>query len=181
MLTWEYPPRIIGGIARHVEGLSRELSKQHEVHVVTLDFPGSPSYEKIGLLHIHRVQVEVPSPTFHSWVLMFNHFFEKRIGQIAHAYGAPDVIHVHDWLTVTSGVAAKHMLRRPLVMTFHSTEVKRSSGSMSPESNLVNGLEWWGSFESAKVITIRIRWSLTLPLSSRSRLPRSPLSSTLST
>jgi glycosyltransferase involved in cell wall biosynthesis len=85
---------------------------------------------------------------------MFNHFFEKRVGQIAHTYGSPDIVHVHDWLTVTSGVAAKHMLRRPLVMTFHSTEAKRSYGSTSPESNLVNGLEWWGSFESTRVITI---------------------------
>ena len=154
MLTWEYPPRIIGGIARHVEGLAGELAKRNEVHVVTLDFPGSPSHEQSGQLHIHRVPVELPSPTFHTWVLMFNHFFEKRVGQLAHSYGHPDVIHVHDWLTVTSGVAAKHMLRRPLVMTFHSTEAKRSSGSMSPESNLVKGLEWWGAFESARVITI---------------------------
>lgn len=154
MLTWEYPPRIIGGIARHMEGLTRELSKQHEAHVVTLDFPGSPAFEQKGSLYIHRVPVEIPSPTFHTWVLMFNHFFEKRVGQISHRYGVPDVVHIHDRLTVTSGVASKHLLRKPLVMTFHSTEAKRSSGSHSPESNLVNGLEWWGSFESTRVITI---------------------------
>ena len=96
MLTWEYPPRIIGGIARHVEGLAGELAKRNEVHVVTLDFPGSPSHEQSGQLHIHRVPVELPSPTFHTWVLMFNHFFEKRVGQLAHAYGYPDVIHVQN-------------------------------------------------------------------------------------
>ncbi|MGI0084277.1 MAG: hypothetical protein ACREBQ_04260, partial [Nitrososphaerales archaeon] len=27
MLTWEYPPRIVGGIARVVEGLSKSLYK----------------------------------------------------------------------------------------------------------------------------------------------------------
>ena len=26
MLSWEFPPRIIGGIARHVEGLAQELA-----------------------------------------------------------------------------------------------------------------------------------------------------------
>ena len=40
MLSWEYPPKIVGGIARHVEGISKELcARGHEVHVVTLDFP----------------------------------------------------------------------------------------------------------------------------------------------
>ncbi|MEM2350676.1 MAG: glycogen/starch synthase, partial [Candidatus Bathyarchaeia archaeon] len=41
MLSWEYPPRIVGGISRHVYFLSRALASEGcEVHVVTLDFPG---------------------------------------------------------------------------------------------------------------------------------------------
>jgi len=158
-----------------VEGLARELSFRNEVHIVTLDFPGSPPLEQKGSLYIHRVPVEIPSPTFHTWVLMFNHFFEKRVGQIAHAYGPPDVVHTHDWLTVTSGVATKHLLRRPLVMTFHSTEAKRSSGSTSPESNLVNGLEWWGAFESTRVITISR--SMVAHLETQFQIPASKIAS----
>jgi glycosyltransferase involved in cell wall biosynthesis len=155
ILCWEYPPRIIGGLARHVEGLSRALaSLGHEIHVITLDFPGTPYEEREGSLHIHRVPVSVPAPSFHSWVLLFNHFFEKRVGQLAHEFGAPDVLHIHDWLTVPAGVAAKHLLRTPLVMTFHSTEASRSSNSPSAESAMVEGLEWWGSFEAARVIAV---------------------------
>ena len=155
MLSWEYPPRIIGGLSRHVEGLSRALADTgHEVHVVTLDFPGAPYEEEHGSLYIHRVAVDIPTPTFHTWVLLFNHFFEKRAGQLARRYGAPDIIHTHDWLTVSGGVAAKHLLRVPLVMTFHSTEASRSSHSPSPESAMVEGLEWWGSFEAARVIAV---------------------------
>jgi len=155
MLSWEYPPRIIGGLARHVEGLSGALaSLGHEVHVITLDFPQAPYEEGEGSLHVHRVPVSVPAPSFHSWVLLFNHFFEKRAGQLAHEFGAPDVIHIHDWLTVPAGVATKHLLRTPLVMTFHSTEASRSSNSQSTESAMVGGLEWWGSFEAARVIAV---------------------------
>jgi glycogen(starch) synthase len=155
MLSWEYPPRIIGGLSRHVEGLSRALaSLGNDVHVITLDFPGAPREEGDGLLHIHRVRVDLPAPTFHTWVLLFNHFFEKRVGQLAKELGTPDVVHIHDWLTVSGGVAAKHLLRVPLVMTFHSTEVSRSSQSSSPESAMVEGLEWWGSFEAARVIAV---------------------------
>ena len=154
-LCWEYPPRIIGGLARHVEGLSRGLAALgHEVHVITLDFPGAPYEEQEGSLYIHRVPVSVPAPSFHSWVLLFNHFFEKRAGQLAHEFGPPDVLHIHDWLTVPAGVGAKHLLRTPLVMTFHSTEASRSSNSPSAESAMVEGLEWWGSFEAARVIAV---------------------------
>ncbi len=155
MLSWEYPPRIVGGLARHVYGLSTELAARgHEVHVITLDFPGSPSLEHSGSLYVHRVAVELPAPTFHTWVLLFNHFFEKKLGQISHEYGEPDIVHCHDWLAVTSGVASKHLLRKPLVMTFHSTEAARSEGSSSLESSLVSGLEWWGSYEASRIITV---------------------------
>lgn len=158
MLSWEYPPRIIGGLARHVEGLSRSLSNMgHEVHVVTLDFPGAPSEERDGSVFVHRVPVEVATPTFHTWVLLFNHFFEKRVGQLANEYGRPDMVHIHDWLTASAGIAAKHLLRVPLVMTFHSTESSRSSSSPSAESAMVKGVEWWGSYEAAKVIAVS-RW-----------------------
>jgi len=155
MLSWEYPPRIIGGLARHVEGLARALAASgHEVHVVTLDFPGAPYEEREESLYVHRVQVSVAAPSFHAWALLFNHFFEKRVGQLTQAFGAPDVLHIHDWLTVPAGVAAKHLIRAPLVMTFHSTEASRSSNSPSPESAMVEGLEWWGSFEAARVIAV---------------------------
>jgi glycosyltransferase involved in cell wall biosynthesis len=155
MLSWEYPPRIIGGLSRHVDGLSRALaSLGHEVHVVTLDFPGAPAEESSGSLYVHRVTVGVPAPTFHTWVLLFNHFFEKRAGQVAKQYGSPEVVHIHDWLTVSAGVAVKHLLRVPLVMTFHSTESARSSSSPSLESSMVEGLEWWGSYEAARVIGV---------------------------
>jgi glycogen synthase len=155
MLSWEYPPRVIGGLARHAEGLSRALaSLGHEVHVVTLDFPGAPYEEADSLLYVHRVAVDLPAPTFHTWVLLFNHFFEKRVGQLAKKYGQPDIVHVHDWLTVSAGVASKHLMRAPLVMTFHSTESSRSSSFRTPESAMVGGLEWWGSYEAAKVIAV---------------------------
>ena len=43
MLSWEYPPRIIGGLARVVWALSQELARMGlEVHVVTADHPGEP-------------------------------------------------------------------------------------------------------------------------------------------
>ena len=146
LLSWEYPPRIIGGISRHAEGLARELAAGgHEVHIVTLDFPGSPAYEQLGSLHIHRVPVELPAPDFHTWVLLFNHFFEKKVGDIARKFGRPDIVHSHDWLTVVAGIGVKHLSGCPLIMTFHSTEAARSGGSKTAQSVMVDRIEWWGS------------------------------------
>src|SRR5690242_9439637 len=83
LLSWEYPPRIIGGIARNVQGIAKGLAALgHEVHVITLDFPGAPSYEQGGSLHIHRVPADMSTPSFHTWVLAFNLFFEKKLGQV---------------------------------------------------------------------------------------------------
>jgi glycosyltransferase involved in cell wall biosynthesis len=39
-----------------------------------------------------------------------------------------DVLHVHDWFGTVGAVRLAHRLRRPLVMTVHSTEYDRSLG-----------------------------------------------------
>jgi Starch synthase catalytic domain. len=75
-LTWEYPPRIIGGISRHIFYLSQELADLgNEVYIITLDFPNTPLEEHLNNVHIYRVKVEFPSYDFLTWVYAFNHFF----------------------------------------------------------------------------------------------------------
>ncbi len=39
VLSWEFPPRIVGGIARHVGELYPELAKSgHSVYLITPEF-----------------------------------------------------------------------------------------------------------------------------------------------
>ncbi|MFM6202670.1 MAG: glycogen/starch synthase, partial [Dolichospermum sp.] len=39
VLSWEFPPRIVGGIARHVAELYPELIKLgHDIHLITPEF-----------------------------------------------------------------------------------------------------------------------------------------------
>ena len=46
MLTWEYPPRVVGGISRVVYDLSRTLLKDgHDVTVVTYKEGEAPDFE----------------------------------------------------------------------------------------------------------------------------------------
>jgi len=152
MITWEFPPRIVGGIARHCLGLAKALVKQnHEVHVVTLDFPGVPMFEEVEGTKVHRVKIELGHPNFITWTLIFNHFLEKKIALLNQDVGF-DIIHIHDWLTAPSGMASKHHLNRPLVTTVHSTEIGRARGLRSPDSYLIDGLEWWMTYEANKII-----------------------------
>ena len=162
MLTWEFPPRIVGGIARHCLGLSKALAKRnHEVHVVTLEFPGTPLFEDVEGVKLHRVKIELGHPNFIIWTFIFNHFMEKNVALINRDVEF-NVIHIHDWLTAPVGIASKHYLNKPLVSTVHSTEIGRAQGLHSPDSYLIDGVEWWMTYEAEKVISCSgsMKWEL---------------------
>jgi glycogen synthase len=59
LLSWEYPPHVVGGLGRHVAALARTLVAQgHEVHVVTRDHPDEPAPldEWVDGIHVVRVR-----------------------------------------------------------------------------------------------------------------------------
>jgi glycosyltransferase involved in cell wall biosynthesis len=152
MLTWEFPPRVVGGIARHCDGLAKALVHSgHDVHVLTLDFPGAPNYEEMKGVKVHRVPTELGHPNFLTWVLLFNHFLGKRIADLSREIDF-DIIHIHDWLTAFVGISVKHYLKKPMILTIHSTEIGRSQGLHTPDSLSIDGLEWWASYEAHKVL-----------------------------
>ncbi|MBM1154261.1 glycosyltransferase family 4 protein [archaeon] len=154
MLTWEFPPRIVGGIARHCWGLARALAHRLDaVHVVTLEFPDAAPVENLNTnLTIHRIRVEIGHPGFLQWTLLFNHFMAKYSLMLSRKEQF-DLVHAHDWLCFLSGIELKHALNIPLIVTFHSTEFGRAGGLHHPDSYAIHGIEWWGAFESRYVIT----------------------------
>ena len=151
-LSWEFPPRVVGGIARHCEGLAKaQVQQGHDVSLFTLDFPGSPSYEEMGGIKVYRASTELGHPNFLTWVLLFNHFLSKRMADLTKLVDF-DVMHVHDWLAAFSGITFKHYTKKPMVLTVHSTEVGRAQGLHSPDSFSINGIEWWATYEADRVI-----------------------------
>jgi glycogen(starch) synthase len=152
MLTWEFPPRIVGGIARHCNGLARALADLgHEIHVFTLDFPGAPDYEEVEGVRVYRTVTELGHPNFLTWTLLFNHFLEKRMADVGRKVEF-DVLHVHDWLTTSAGISFKHHTEKPLVITVHSTEIGRAQGLHNPDSLAIDGIEWWATYEADRVV-----------------------------
>ena len=59
ILSWEYPPIIEGGLARHVSKLSEALVRDGvQVHVLTRGERETPSEQTRAGVHIHRVAEE---------------------------------------------------------------------------------------------------------------------------
>src|SRR4030042_2814738 len=135
-LTWEFPPRVIGGISPHVFFLSKTLAKNGvKVHVVTCDFPGAPEHEVVDEVAVYRTySYKNPSPDFATWVYLMNLNMQKEAASIAAKLPEPiDVFHAHDWLVATSGIGLKHVFRKPLLVTMHSTEIG-GRGGLTPST-----------------------------------------------
>lgn len=154
MLSWEYPPRIVGGIARVVHDLSHRLIKDgHEVTVITYRDGDVPYFENDGGVKVHKVDNFMISPNnFIDWVMQLNFNMVARAGEIIAEEGSFDVVHAHDWLTAYAGKTVKHAYDIPLVSTIHATEAGRNSGISGETQKYINDTEWMLTYESSEVI-----------------------------
>jgi len=153
MLAWEYPPRIIGGLAPHVYELSRALVKKKiEVHVATCDFPGAKSYEEVDGVIVHRIDsYSSPTPDFATWVAMMNVNLQREIARIITSNDI-NLLHAHDWLVASASIGLKHMFRIPLVATIHSTEYGRRNGVHNDYQRMISSTEGWLTREAWRII-----------------------------
>ena len=172
MLTWEFPPRIIGGISPHVYNLSRNLAKHGvKVYVVTCDFPGAPQHETVEGVEIHRVDsYKNPAPDFATWIYLMNVNMQKEAAALVHSLdGGIDVFHAHDWLVATAGIGLKHVFRKPFFATIHSTEIGRRNGIHTDYERMIHETEAWLTYEAWKVVCCsdymvsHVRWAFGLP------------------
>ena len=154
MLTWEYPPRIVGGIARVVHDLSHRLIKDgHEVTVVTYKEGNLPQYENDKGVEVYRVENYMIHPTnFIEWILQLNFNLASKAIQLINEKGKFDVIHAHDWLTASAAKTLKQSFNIPLVATIHATEAGRNSGIHDETQRYINDTEWLLTYEATEVI-----------------------------
>ncbi len=155
MLSWEYPPRVIGGISPHIYHLSKFLAKQDvKVYVVTCDFPGAAAHEVVDGVEVYRVDsYKNPSPDFATWVYLMNMNMQKEAAALMRKISDKiDVIHAHDWLVANAGIGLKHVFRKPLLVTMHSTEMGRRDGLHTTAERMIHETEAWLTYEAWKVI-----------------------------
>jgi glycogen synthase len=156
VLSWEYPPHVVGGLGRHVADLLPALARRAlEIHLVTpRRDPLLPPYENVDGLHIHRAGI----PQGH-----YGSIYEeseavcaslRKVGAgIMERHAPVDLIHNHDWLTAAAAAALKHQFKVPLVATVHATERGRGRGELgSAMAYRINDAEWRLAYEAWRVI-----------------------------
>ncbi len=156
MVSWEMPPLVIGGIAVHVDGLSRALARAgHEVVVLTLHHPDAPDDSVVHGVRVLRAHTDLPALPDSDFLARMSSANHKLVQLIARLDGwRPDVVHAHDWLAAWAGDDLHALWDVPLVATIHATERGRNGGSVPAGAPAaINSVEWWLTFQAATVIT----------------------------
>ena len=170
MVSWEYPPVVIGGLGRHVHHLATALADEgHEVVVLSrrpsnTDPSTHPSTDEVS----EGVRVVAAAQDPHefdfgrdmmAWTLAMGHSM-VRAGLSLRTRGRrprvwrPDVVHAHDWLVAHPAIALAEFYDVPIVSTVHATEAGRHSGWVSGSiSRQVHTVESWLVRESDSLIT----------------------------
>ncbi len=164
MVSWEYPPVIVGGLGRHVHALATELAAAgHDVVVLSRQPAGSdaethPTTDEVRAgVRVLRVAEDPPHLEFErdmvAWTLAMGHALLRaaltRLGP-----WRPEVVHAHDWLVAHPAIALADLLDVPLVVTIHATEAGRYAGWLSsPLSRQVHSAEWWLAHRADTLIT----------------------------
>jgi glycogen synthase len=157
ILSWEYPPLIEGGLARHVRKLSEQLVQHDvEVHVLTRGDAGMPAEQEMCGVHVHRVREPAKPRDLTEFVAWIEHMNADMLaaGRELGERVAFDLVHGHDWLVATAGYQLARDLDCPWVVTIHATEYGRHQGWVDkhPQSH-IHGVERWMANAADAVIT----------------------------
>lgn len=157
ILTWEYPPVIEGGLARHVRKLAEELvARGTQVDVLTRGHASSAGSEGQGGVCIHRI----PEPSFPrdldrflGWVEQMNE--DMLVAGRALAEGRRyELVHGHDWLVANAAATLSSEFEIPYVTTIHATEHGRHQGWVDkPPQSSIHAIERWMARRADSVIT----------------------------
>ena len=157
ILSWEYPPLIEGGLARHVRKLAVGLAAQGtEVHVLARGREEDAEEEEVEGVMVHRV-LEPKRPRdlteFVTWIEHMNADMLAAGVEVGDTYSF-DVVHGHDWLVASASDHLAKRFRCPLVVTVHATETGRHQGWVDkhPQS-YIHGVERWITNRAERVIT----------------------------
>lgn len=132
ILSWEYPPYVVGGLGRHVAELVPALAQEAvEVHIVTptAKEPETTRVVEDGVV-VHRVSTATvePKTNIYEQALAVNERLKDYLNRLDEDF---DLIHDHDWLTSFAAISAQRTWGRPLVTTIHATERGRSRGHIN--------------------------------------------------
>lgn len=170
--SWEYPPKIWGGLGT----FATELTKQqkltgHNVSVYAVndgnrfeqfhEWNGISVYrpkiidftDSLPIISNKDLQQWGDHLSFFSTVLSYNILSASKLVENISNPSQPyiDLIDAHDWLGILGGIMAKQQINKPLVFHVHSTERGRSGGG---GSSTISSIEKHGGKIADGVITV---------------------------
>ena len=157
MVSWEYPPLFIGGLATHVHGIATAMVRAgHDVVVLTFQHPDAPDDAIIDGVRVLRASIDLPwfpDDQFVSKMISANHQLVKLALQLEPDW-KPQVVHAHDWLSGWAGDTLSTLWKIPLVATIHATERGRNGGIIptTGQAASIHSAEWWLTFQASRVI-----------------------------
>jgi hypothetical protein len=160
MLSWEYPPRIVGQMANYVKKLAAQLVKNKvEVYVITYhDFLTGGHDDSDG---VKTIRVTNPVHTHIgvlTWVLTLNQEVERVTANVYYDVGKQvDLMDVHDWHFIPAAVTLKKAMNIPFAYSVESLEEHRSHGGNSPFNMAIKSIEWLGVYE-ARTLIVKSEW-----------------------
>jgi glycogen synthase len=142
IVSWEYPPIIEGGLARHVRKLSEQLVRGGvEVHVLTRAGGRLGAEEERHGVIVHRVhEPEYPKDdlrAFIRWVDAMNADMRAAGLELGERF-AFDLVHSHDWLVAGAAQPLAEQFGCRWLVTVHATEFGRHQGWVDkyPQSHI---------------------------------------------
>lgn len=154
MISWEYPPKNVGGLSNHVYYLAQTLNRiGHEIHVITCEEGTAPVEENDNGVFVHRVTpYKIDTEDFTKWVMQLNFAMLERAIRLFSEGDKFDLIHAHDWLAAFSAKTLKWSFKIPIVCTIHATEYGRNGGIRTELQRYISSTEWMLTYESWKVV-----------------------------
>jgi glycogen synthase len=141
LISWEYPPIIEGGLARHVRKLAEHLVEEGtEVHVLTRGGRRLPLEEERHGVFVHRVrepQFPKDPSAFVHWVEAMNADMTELAEELCEQHDFA-LVHSHDWLVAGTAELIARQIGRPWLTTVHATEWGRHQGWVQnhPQSHI---------------------------------------------
>jgi glycogen(starch) synthase len=144
ILSWEYPPIVEGGLARHVRKLAEQLVRDGvEVHVLTRgDRSRLPretlaprarvrrryTEDRHGVI-VHRVrEPDFPRDDVDAFIAWVDHMNADMRAAGLELGTSFDLIHSHDWLVAAAARRLARGWKVPWLVTVHATEYGRHQG-----------------------------------------------------
>lgn len=160
ILSWEYPPRVVGQLANYVKKLASQLAKNAEkTWVITYHDFLTGEYDEPEGVKTFRVTNPVHTHIgVLTWVLTLNQEVERSAANIFfRAKKHVDIVDAHDWHFIPAAVTLKKALDTPFVYSVESLEEHRSHGANSPFNMSIKSIEWLGMYEASRLI-VKSEW-----------------------